>query len=176
MWLSRRPAPVKNSRTEVAGDPDIFPRSVLDAPPLFSFQLPSTPSVPSCPPVGKWAGLTLCYAKMAILPEKWYEKVIAIILIIAVMGFLVPTVIGLAYNRYVQGRMLSRVDDFIQKYGQEMKNDKFKNIERLFGYTGDGGRLGVIYHGVIDKSELENYVSSKDNMIRIMYFDDNDNR
>ncbi len=60
VWFSSRPAPVKNSRTEVAGDPDVFPRSVLDAPPLFPFQLPSTPSVPSCPPVGKWAGLTLC--------------------------------------------------------------------------------------------------------------------
>ena len=56
------PAPVKNSRTEVTGDPDVFPRSVLDAPPLFSFQLPSTPSVPTCPPVGKWAGLTHCWA------------------------------------------------------------------------------------------------------------------
>jgi uncharacterized glyoxalase superfamily protein PhnB len=63
VWFSRCPAPVKNSRTEVAGDPDIFPRSVLDAPPLFSFQLPSTPSVPLCPPVGKWAGLTRCWAK-----------------------------------------------------------------------------------------------------------------
>ncbi len=60
VWFSIRPAPVKNSRTKAAGDPDIFPRSVLDTPPVFSFQLPSTPSVPSCPPVGKWAGLTLC--------------------------------------------------------------------------------------------------------------------
>ena len=59
MWLSNRPAPVKNSRAEVVGDPGILPRSVLDAPPLFSFQLPTTPSVPSCPPAGKWAGLTL---------------------------------------------------------------------------------------------------------------------
>ena len=63
MWLSSRPAPVKNSRTEVAGDPDVFPRSVLDTPPLFSFQLPSTPSVPLCPPVGKWAGLTRCWTQ-----------------------------------------------------------------------------------------------------------------
>jgi len=110
---------------------------------------------------------------MAILPDKWYEKAIAIILTIAVMGILVPTVIGLAYQSYSQGRMLSRVDDFIQKYGNEMQHDIFKNIERLFGYTGDGGRLGVIYHGVIDKNELERFVSGKDNMIRVMYFDDN---
>ena len=60
MWLSSRPAPVKNLRTEVAGDPDVYPRSVLDTPPLFPFQSPTTLSVPSCSPVGEWAGLARC--------------------------------------------------------------------------------------------------------------------
>jgi hypothetical protein len=59
VWFSSHPAPVKNSRTEDFGIPDVLPRSVLDAPPLFPFQSPTTLSVPSCPPVGKWAGLAL---------------------------------------------------------------------------------------------------------------------
>ena len=57
------PASVKNSRTKVLGDPRIFPRSVLDTPPLFLFQSPTTLPVPFPHPVGKWAGLAQVLGK-----------------------------------------------------------------------------------------------------------------
>jgi hypothetical protein len=85
VWFYSHPAPVKNSRTEDFGIPDVLPRSVLDAPPLFPFQSPTTLSVPSCPPVGKWAGLALMLAH-AIIEDTMNNNFLLCIILVLLGG------------------------------------------------------------------------------------------